>query len=182
MQPGMTSDDAPDRIDLALLAALRDDGRATVQTLAERANLSPAATSVRLAKLKQRGLYRGIHADVDERKLGYQLCAYLLLRVTDASDRMAFTARIFQLPEVTEIAWVTGEHDVLLTCWGKDTRHLEAVIETVLSTGARSTTMLVLGDVYRKPGIIFEVPDTPPVSDPELPRLAAARYRRTPDE
>lgn len=172
------SDDAPDRIDVALLAALRDDGRATVQALAERANLSPAATSVRLAKLKERGLYRGIHADVDEAKLGYQLCAYMMLRVTEMADRMAFTARIFSLPEVTEIAWVTGEYDLLLTCWGKDTRHLEAVVETILSTGARSTTMLVLGNVYRKPGVIFEAPDTPPMSDPELPRLAATRHRR----
>lgn len=179
MEPAAPSQDRPDRIDLALLAALRDDGRATVQTLAERANLSPAATSVRLAKLKERGLYRGIHADVDEGKLGYQLCAYLLLRVHDASDRMGFTARIFAMPEVTEIAWVTGEHDVLLTCWGKDTRHLEAVIETILSTGARSTTMLVLGEVYRKPGIAFEEPPTPPVTDPALPRLAGARYRRS---
>jgi Lrp/AsnC family transcriptional regulator, leucine-responsive regulatory protein len=167
-----------DKVDLALLAALRDDGRATVQTLAERVKLSPAATSVRLGRLKEKGLYRGIHADVDEIKLGYQLCAYLLLRINEASDRMAFTARIFELPEVTEIAWVTGEHDVLLTCWGKDTRHLEAVIETILATGARSTTMLVLGRVYRKPGIQFEAPPTPPISDPELPIRAAARARR----
>ena len=178
MDPKHTGAEAIDRVDLALLAALRDDGRATVHALAERANLSPAATSVRLGKLKERGLYRGIHADVDEAKLGYQLCAYLMLRVSDTDDRMAFTARIFELPEVTEIAWVTGEYDVLLTCWGKDTRHLEAVIETILATGARSTTMLVLGNVYRKPSVIFEVPDTQPLSDPELPRLAAARYRR----
>lgn len=164
-----------DDIDLALLAALRDDGRATVQTLAEKVNLSPAATSVRLTRLRERGAYRGVHADVDERAVGYELCAYLLLQIADVKDRMQLTADLYQLPEVTEVAWVTGEHDMLLTIWARDRRHLESVIETLNVRKARSRTMLVLGEVYKKPGIDFELPPTPPVSDPTLPLRSPAR-------
>lgn len=167
-----SSEAALDEVDVSLLAALRDDGRSTVQTLAELVDLSPAATSVRLNRLRQRGALRGVHADVDERLLGYEFCAYLLLRVSDTSDRMGFTARIFTIPEVTEVAWVTGEHDVLLTCWGRNRLHLEAVIEAIIACGARTTTMLVLGDVYRKPGIAFELPETRPLSDHDIPRRA----------
>lgn len=158
-----------DQIDVALLTALQEDGRATVQTLAERVSLSPAATSVRLSRLRERGVHRGTHAEIDERKLGYEFCAYLLLRVQDPTDRMQFTADVFKLPEVTEVAWVTGDHDVLLTCWGKTRLHLEAVIEAIALCGAHTTTMLALGDIYRKPGIAFDQPDTQPASDPELP-------------
>ena len=149
-----------DSADMALLAALRDDGRATVQALAEQIGLSTAATSVRLGRLRERGAIRGIHADIDERLLGYDLCAYLLLRVQEIGDRHRFTDRIARLPEVTQVAWVTGEHDVLVTCWVRDRRHLEAVIESVIREGARSTTMLVLGEVIRKAGIRFEEPPT----------------------
>ena len=38
---------------------------------------------------------------------------------------------------------------------------------TILRSGARSRTMLVLGDVYAKPGIAFDLPPTRVVKDLE---------------
>lgn len=151
----------PDPVDINILATLRDDGRATVQTLAANVGLGSATASVRLQTLRNEGLVQGIHARIDYPALGYDLCAYVLLQMNDITgQRGGLSEQLLALPEVEEVAWVTGEHDVLVKVWAKETRHLEAVVVRINEIGARSKTLIVLGQPRIKPGIGFEGPLT----------------------
>jgi Lrp/AsnC family leucine-responsive transcriptional regulator len=159
---GRRRDQGPsDATDIALLAALRDDGRATVQNLAAKVGVSHATASVRIQALRNAGLVRGVHARVDYAALGFSLCNYILLEVSDITgERGAFTEQVLSFPEVEEMAWVTGDHDVIVKVWTRDTKHLEALVVRIDELGARSKTMLVLGEPQVKPGITFEAPAT----------------------
>lgn len=151
----------PDDADRALLAALRDEGRTTIQALAAAAGIGSATASVRVQSLRNRKIIRGIHARVDYSALGYALCAYVLLEVNEVTGHRGDVSRqILALPEVEELAWITGEYDIILKVWAKDTRHLEAIVVSIDEIGARSKTLIVLGDAIVKPGIAFEAPVT----------------------
>lgn len=151
----------PDAVDIALLATLREDGRATVQALAATVGLGSATASVRLQTLRNEGLVRGIHARINYSALGYVLCAYVLLQMNDITGRRGgLSEQLLAFPEVEELAWVTGDHDVILKVWAKDTRHLEAIVVRLNEIGARSKTLIVLDEPRTKPGIAFESPTT----------------------
>lgn len=151
----------PDPTDEKLLAALRDDGRATVQSLAQRIGVAPATVSVRLQRLQERGLIRGFHAQIDHQLLGFNLCAYVALQVNEITGlRGALTEKFLELPEVVDFAWVTGQQDAIAKVWARDTKHLEAIVVRLDEVGARSQTMVVLGAVHTRPGVILEAPAT----------------------
>ncbi|MDP9066983.1 MAG: Lrp/AsnC family transcriptional regulator [Actinomycetota bacterium] len=150
-----------DDADLALLAALRDEGRTTIQALAALAGIGSATASVRVQSLRNRKVIRGIHARIDYSALGYALCAYVLLEVKEVTGRRGGVSRqLLALPEVEEVAWITGEYDVILKIWAKDTSHLEAIVVSIDEIGARSKTLIVLGEGLQKSGITFEAPVT----------------------
>lgn len=149
----------PDAVDVALLAALQTDGRATVQALAAHVGLGSATTSVRLQSLRSKGLLKGIHGRVNYPALGYMLCAFVLLTVENPTDRQ-IDERILAIPEVQELAWITGDHDILLKVWAEDTKHLEAIVVRIDEIGARSKTLITLGEPQVKPGIDFEASST----------------------
>jgi Lrp/AsnC family leucine-responsive transcriptional regulator len=151
----------PDSIDQKLLAELRDDGRATVRSLARRIGVAPATVSVRLQRLQDRGLITGFHAQIDHQLLAFNLCAYVALQVNEVTGlRGALTERFLELPEVVDFAWVTGQHDAIAKVWARDTKHLEAIVVRLDEVGARSQTMVVLGAVHTRPGVILEAPPT----------------------
>jgi DNA-binding Lrp family transcriptional regulator len=150
-----------DPVDVKILATLRDDGRATVQALAATVGLGSATASVRLQTLRNERFVQGIHARINYPALGYVLCAYVLLQMKDPTgQRGSLSERLLALPEVEELAWVTGDHDVILKVWAKETRHLEAIVVHINEIGARSKTLVVLGEPHIKPGVQFEAPIT----------------------
>jgi DNA-binding Lrp family transcriptional regulator len=114
--------------------------------------------SVRLQRLIQRGFIKGIHADIARERVGYPICVYVMLRVTDPTgDHGRLSEHLLARPEVEEVAWLTGEFDVLVRAWVRDTTHLERlVVELNEIGGGRTTTMIVIGEHHRKPALDFE--------------------------
>ncbi|MHB8508565.1 MAG: Lrp/AsnC family transcriptional regulator [Candidatus Dormibacteria bacterium] len=146
-----------DRRDIAILAALRDEARITLQQMADRTGLAPATVAERVTRLKNTGVITGMHARIDYTMLGYLICAYVAIsapQMTTNKDRL--TALLLAIPEVEEVAWVSGADDVLVRLWARDARDLSQTVEHLAQHGP-CRTMVVLGYPTQKPGIQFEV-------------------------
>lgn len=149
----------PDTHDLALLRALRDDGRASVSALARDLHLSRSAVHQRLNALIESRALLGFTPVVDQAKLGVGVAAFVLLSAGPGSrlEMEPLTDQLLALPHVEYAALVTGDHDVLLLVRVSDLDELRRFLLDDLTaiTGMRGTlTLLVLDEVIRRPFLL----------------------------
>src|SRR5581483_7428221 len=105
-----------DDIDLAILSLVAADARITNQRLAERVGVAPSTALARLRSLRERGVVRGYHAEVDLAVLGRPLQALIAVRLAvHAREQIdAFTSAVSELPGVLMVFHLTGVTDYLV--------------------------------------------------------------------
>ena len=108
----MHLDDASKKI----LRVLQEDGRITVQDLAERVGLSTSPCWRRLKDLEASGLIKGYAALLDRREIGLDLCVIVQVTLARHEEGVvdAFEQRIRQCEEVVECYEMTGDADYIL--------------------------------------------------------------------
>ena len=99
-----------DKFDLAILNELQADGRITNADLAQSVGLSAAPCWRRVRALEESGFIKGYHAEIDRRKIGLGVLAFVRLdtdRATgDATRKLEETIR--QMPEVISCHYISG--------------------------------------------------------------------------
>jgi DNA-binding Lrp family transcriptional regulator len=105
-----------DDIDRAILHELSADARQPNNALAERVGIAPSTCLMRVRTLRDTGVIRGFHADVEPRALGRDLQAMIAVRLAaHARGSMGpFVTRISRLSEVMDVYFVAGVNDYLL--------------------------------------------------------------------
>lgn len=105
--------DVPDDVDRRLLRALADDARMPNNALAARAGIAPSTCLGRVRALRERGVIRGYHADIDPAALGRPIQAMIAVRLqSHARGHIPeFMARIAELPEVLNVFFLGGADD-----------------------------------------------------------------------
>lgn len=102
-----------DHMDRKIISALIDDGRASVEVVAERCGLSPTPTRRRIRRLEAEGVIRGYQAVVDLKKCGLELTLYVFIKLQsrDRKSIAKFEKKIANLPEIQRCDLVTGTYD-----------------------------------------------------------------------
>ena len=115
-------DAALDSQDLEILAALQGDGRISNASLAERVGLSEAACWRRVKRLETEGYILGYQANLDRRKLGFGVVAFVLVRLANhrGEEPAAFELALRDVPEVLGCHNITGHADYLLHVVARD--------------------------------------------------------------
>lgn len=105
-----------DPIDRRILRALQEDGRTTIQTLAERVGLSPSPCLRRVRQLERAGVISGYSANIDQNAVGLPVSVFISIKLERqrADNLDAFGAAISKWPEVMECYLMTGKFDFLL--------------------------------------------------------------------
>ncbi len=105
-----------DDTDRAILRALADDARISNKDLAARIGVAQSTCLARVRALRDSGVIRGYHTDIDPRALGHDLQAMIAIRLQpDARRAMTeFTAVLTHRPEVLEVYFVAGANDFLV--------------------------------------------------------------------
>lgn len=116
-----------DAVDHRLLAALKADGRTSVNELATQIAVSRATAYQRLARLRESGVIRRFTVDVDPRKIGLPIAALVLVSVVQHSWR-GVGDRLRRLPGVEWLALSSGSFDYILLVRAPDVDHLRDVI------------------------------------------------------
>lgn len=105
-----TTPEALDRYHIAILAALQADARLSNAELAQRIGLSAAPTWRRVKWLEDQGYITGYRAEIDRRKLGLGVLAFVRVdaeRSAGAATKPLEDA-IRQLPEVIACHYISG--------------------------------------------------------------------------
>jgi len=142
-----------DRVDRSILRLLRQDGRASIRSVAERVHVSRANAYARISRMVEDGVIRGFTARVDHERAGQAASAYVTLRIVQNSWR-SVREQLLRLPGVAHIALVGGDYDVLMLVHTADNRALrELVLGSIQSIpevlGTR--TMLVFEETDQIP-------------------------------
>jgi DNA-binding Lrp family transcriptional regulator len=146
-----------DDIDRAMLELLAADARVTNQRLAERIGVAPSTALSRLRALRQRGVIRGFHAEIDLAALGRPLQALIAVRLAvHAREQIdAFTSAVRELPGVLMVFHLAGATDYLVWVAARDAQELRDFVVDHLATHsavAHAETSLIY-EHSRGPGL-----------------------------
>jgi len=99
-----------DRYDIAILRELQQDARLTNTELAARIGLSAAPTWRRVKWLEQQGFITGYRAEIDRRKIGLGVLAFVRVDAerNNADSTRALEEAIRKLPEVVACHYISG--------------------------------------------------------------------------
>jgi DNA-binding Lrp family transcriptional regulator len=105
-----------DDTDRAILRVLADDARISNRELAERVGVAQSTCLARVRNLRQTGVIRGYHADIDPRALGHDLEAMISIRLQPHARGALreVVATLSRRPEVLDVYFVAGANDFLL--------------------------------------------------------------------
>jgi Lrp/AsnC family leucine-responsive transcriptional regulator len=105
-----------DEFDVKILRALQQDGRMSVQELAQIVGLSATPVSRRVKKLEESGVIHGYSALIDETLLGFGVSVFVSVQLDKQVDEAlaVFEATIKEFPEVVDCWLMTGNRDYLL--------------------------------------------------------------------
>ena len=147
-----------DAIDWRILKELQADGSVTNVALAHKVGITPPPCLRRVRALEEAGLIRGYHADLDEKRLGFELTAFAMvgLHSQAEADLRAFENRVLGWPLVRECYMLSGEADYILKCVAPGlSRFQDFVIQelTAAPNVASVKTALAIRRAKHQPGI-----------------------------
>lgn len=158
-----------DRIDHELLRLLRKNARMPNKDLAEKVGIAPSTCLERIRRMREAGIIRGFHAELEPAAIGFGLQAMIAVRlgVHAQVQVTAFHDHLLRLPEVISFFHVAGANDFLVHAGVRDSTHLRDFV-----IGAFTARPEV---AHVETSLIFEFrrnPDLPPWQEPPRPGRA----------
>ena len=125
-----------DPIDEAILEILSGDARIANKDLAQRIGIAPSTCLARVRALREAGVVRGFHAEIDLGALGRPLQAMVAVRLAvHAREQIeAFTRLVRDLPGVLSVFHLAGATDYLVWVAAADAQDLREFVVDHLAT------------------------------------------------
>ncbi len=147
-----------DATDWRILKELMADGSLTNVALAGRVGLSAPPCLRRVRALEEAGIITGYTALVDERALGFELKAFVMVGLHSQSetDLVAFENRVLGWSIVREAYMLSGESDFILKCVARDLSTFQDFILkdlTAMPNVASVKTSLTIRRTKSAPGV-----------------------------
>lgn len=155
-----------DPIGWNILAELQENGRIQLAELGRRVGLSNPAVIERVRRMEEAGIITGYRAEIDFKKVGLPVCAFIRVRVVgNLIPRVIDVAK--KMTEVYECHRIAGEDTFLLKIYVPTSEALEKVVDS-LTPYVATTTMLV-----------FSSPVTRRLIEPQLEIAEVPRTRKS---
>lgn len=125
-----------DEIDKRIIYRLMQDAReTTTPEIAEEVNVSPGTIRNRIKQLKQKGIIRGYHADINFQRAG-KLLVNLLKCSSSVKDRQNLAKKALQIPGVIHIREImTGGEDLHIKVIGENTEEITRIANNLTDLG-----------------------------------------------
>ncbi len=103
-------------VDRRILRALQEDGRMTVQAIADRVGLSASPCLRRIRQMEQAGIIAAYSVVIEQKAVGLPVSVFISIKLERqrAEELDRFGAAIAGWPEVMECYLMTGQFDFLL--------------------------------------------------------------------
>lgn len=140
-----------DEIDAKILELLQENGRMKRNAIAEVVDLSVPSVSERMRKLKERGVLLGYSAEVDTKRLNYDITAFIRVTVDGSTNYPIFVDHAKEIPEVLEVHSITGEGSHILKVRTQSTTTLERLLSKVQSwPGVHGTSSSIALSTFKE--------------------------------
>jgi len=139
-----------DSINWELLMLLQKNARISVSELAKKVNLTAPAVTERIKKMEDSGLIKGYHAQISYLKAGYQLKAIITLEVF-MGRLIPFFEKIIDFKEVVNCFRITGNENIVMEVVLRDQKHLEELIDQLITYGKTKTQVVLSNKVESAP-------------------------------
>ncbi len=130
-----------DSIDLKLLSLLQKNARMPLKQLAEQVYLSSPATAARLDRLEKEGIISGYRAEINLKKLGFPVIAFINLELRP-DQKPEFYPFICSHPNVLECSCVTGHFAMHIKVAFDSTENLDQFIGLIQKYGSTETQIV----------------------------------------
>jgi Lrp/AsnC family transcriptional regulator, leucine-responsive regulatory protein len=119
-----------DKFDLAILAVLQKDARASLQDISKQVGLSPTPCWTRIKRMESEGVIQGYTVRVDPPSVGLTESVIVQVTLESHTDETLYEfGRILEaIPEVLEAYLVSGDYDYYIRIAVKDTRDYERLL------------------------------------------------------
>lgn len=119
-----------DAIDLTILRTLQKNAKLTTKELAAEVNLSVTPVFERTKRMERMGIIKKYVAILDASLLNQGLTVFCHVKLRHINQAIAndFTARIKEIPEVTECYNTSGAYDYLLKVHARDMKDYQEFI------------------------------------------------------
>lgn len=119
-----------DKFDIAILEALQQDARISLQALSERVGLTSSPCWTRIKRMEEAGVIEGYSVRVNAAQIGLADTVIVQVTLNDHSDAALFEfgQALEQIPEVLEAFLVSGDYDYYVRIAVADTRDYERLL------------------------------------------------------
>ncbi len=130
-----------DAIDQKILSHLIKNARMPFLEIARECGISGAAIHQRVKKLEESGIISGSRLEVEPAALGYSMCAYIGIQISDPSLHFVAVDSLKLIPEVVECHFITGKYNLLIKMYCFDNDHLmHTIFDNILKIKGISQT------------------------------------------
>jgi Lrp/AsnC family leucine-responsive transcriptional regulator len=138
-----------DDTDRKIIGELATDGRVSFAELGRRVSLSSPAVAERVQRLERSGVITGYRAEIDPRRLGYQLTA--IVRIKPAPGQLARIPELAgAIPEIGECHRITGEDCFYLKVFLRSIDELGSLLDRFLVYGETTTSLINASPIPRR--------------------------------
>jgi Lrp/AsnC family leucine-responsive transcriptional regulator len=143
-----------DGIDRKILDMLQENARVTNAEIARQVGMAPSAILERVRKLEEHGVIRGYQAELDPKRLGWRLLAFVFVRGDEPPGSKDLGEELAAIPEVQEVHHVAGEDCYLAKVRVADPAALGALLRERIGAlpTVRSTRSTIVLDTLKETG------------------------------
>jgi Lrp/AsnC family leucine-responsive transcriptional regulator len=119
-----------DKFDLAILAVLQQDARASLQEISSRVGLTSTPCWTRIKKMESDGVIQGYSVRLDPVAIGFTETVIVQVTLDNHHEETleAFGKALEAIPEVLEAYLVSGDYDYHIRIAVRDTRDYERLL------------------------------------------------------
>ena len=132
---------ALDATDRKILRYLIKNARTPFLEIARECGISGAAIHQRIKKLEDMGVIQGSRLVVAPKSFGFDVCAFISIRVSDITQQQDTVERLKEIPEIVECHYITGSYNLMVKLYCIDNEHLmRTIFDKILHVQGVSST------------------------------------------
>ena len=142
-----------DATDRKILRFLIKNARMPYLEIARECGISGAAIHQRIKKLEDMGVIMGSRLVVAPKSLGFDVCAFISIRVSDITREHYTVEQLRKIPEIVECHYITGSYNLMVKLYCVDNEHLmRTIFDHILQVqGVSSTqTYISLNETFQR--------------------------------
>lgn len=121
-----------DKLDLKIIQQLMHDASLSYAELGKKLFVSAGTIHVRIKKLQEAGIINGMRYQVDLKKMGYDVIAFIGIYLEKSSLYDAVARDLKKIPQIVRMNYTTGNYSIFAEIVCKDIAQLRSILHDEL--------------------------------------------------